>query len=116
MTTMNELLKIEKISTIVSKIAVEDVETTYSGKQGCACGCGGDYYSFEENLDWKLVIATKRLQKINARLKNNPSQVEVDWSYVSIEGINTATRIYLKKHITYQRADDGALIRVEEVK
>ena len=112
MTTMNELLKIEKISTIVSKIAVEDVETTYSGKQGCACGCGGDYYSFEENL----VIATKRLQKINARLKNNPLQVEVDWSYVSIEGINTATRIYLKKHITYQRASDGALIRVEEVK
>ena len=109
---MNELLKIEKISTIVSKIAVEDVETTYSGKQGCACGCDGDYYSFEENP----VIATKRLQKINARLKNNPSQVEVDYSYVSIEGINTATRIYLKKHITYQRAYDGALIRMEEVK
>ena len=105
--------KMESITTtLVTKISMADIETTYNGEQGCACGCGGDYFTPAENLE----IATKRLNKINARLKSKPSDVENGHSYLSLEGATRATRVYLIKGITYRfNYTQQQLVREERI-
>jgi hypothetical protein len=84
-------------TTIVTKISIEDIEKTYNGEQGCACGCGGDYMYTNETP----ATAAKHIAKINARLKSNSSDVENGGNYFSIEGVTRATRIYFKDGIRY---------------
>lgn len=45
---------------------LEMATDTYSGKTGCACGCGGNYASAES------VAGQKRIEKI---MKANPNKV-----------------------------------------
>jgi hypothetical protein len=98
-------------TTIVTKISIEDIKTTYNGEQGCACGCGGDYFTPEENL----TIATKRLAKINARLKSNPFDIEDGFSYFSLEGTTRSTRVYFKEGIRYDIMASGRITRTEKI-
>lgn len=84
-------------STIVTKISIEDIEKSYNGNQGCACGCNGEYIYANENLE----LVAKHLAKINARLKSNPMGVDAEYNYASIEGATRATRVYFKKGVSY---------------
>ena len=104
-------VEFKTIETTVTKIAIEDIETTYNGEQGCACGCGGDYATPADNLE----VATKRLGRINARLKSKHSDVDAGGNYFSLEGDTRATRVYFHNNISYKKSWDGALIRVERV-
>jgi len=97
-------------TTIVTKISIEDIEKTYNGEQGCACGCGGDYMYTNETP----ATAAKHIAKINARLKSNSSDVENGGNYISIEGATRATRIYLKDGIRFN-FKDGQIARTETI-
>lgn len=96
--------------TVVTKIAIEDIDKTYNGDQGCACGCGGEYIDADTNHE----LAAKHLARINARLKSNASQVDVEWNYAAIEGVNKALRVYYKAGVRYTREMfTNELVRIE---
>jgi hypothetical protein len=100
-------------STLVTKISIDDINCTYYGEQGCACGCGGEYQHPENGGD-ELATALKHLAEINARLKSNAATVQQASSYFSIEGATRATRIYFKNGIHYA-IKDGNLFRTETI-
>lgn len=102
-----------EITTTVKQIAIEDVAQAYYGEQGCACGCGGEYVTPEQNLE----LVTKYLKKINARLKSNPEGVDANFNYASIEGDTRATRVYFKDNVSYHfQYRTTTLQRTEEIK
>ena len=51
-----------------------DINQTYNGLSGCACGCGGNYTDKGENTG----KARARINKINVAYLYNPSSVTVD--------------------------------------
>ena len=74
-------------------ISFKNIQKTYCGKTGCACGCGGTYAA-PEHADVNHYTAKSdrtvkiRLNKILKALESNPEAVEVDhfgdteiWSY-----------------------------------
>ena len=81
--------------TRVEKITIEDVERTYRGDLGCACGCGGDYFD-TSNEEHKAEIE-KHIKYVNSRIKEMGSfgnGVEVtNPSYTK------ATRLYFKEGV-----------------
>jgi len=47
---------------LATEINLSQIEKTYRGRRGCACGCRGDYYSLNyENIDVEKV--SKEIQK-----------------------------------------------------
>lgn len=56
-------------TTFPTVIDSQQVRSTYKGKLGCACGCGGDYTN-ELTAD-----AVKRIAKINRALQKGVIQV-----------------------------------------
>ena len=46
--------------TAVTEVALVDVDRTYRGDTGCACGCGGEYYDIND---------TQNEAEVNRRIK-----------------------------------------------
>jgi hypothetical protein len=69
----------------------------YTGKQGCACGCGGNY--FTEQRDFRRVLNLLR------KRESEGNNIEVMEGFrgefiVSYEGENRASRIYTTQTLT----------------
>jgi hypothetical protein len=78
------------------------INSTYNGKTGCACGCGGDYTEKGENTN----KAKSRINKINKFFAQKPTSVTVyDFSDEMLYEITTSvgeefdrvTRVYVAK-------------------
>jgi hypothetical protein len=40
-----------------TEIKLDQIDKTYRGRTGCACGCGGEYYDLnEQNIDAEQVV------------------------------------------------------------
>ena len=78
-------------------IKITDVEKTYNGETGCACGCGGSYaYPTEKDL----ATVVRRVNLINKAIESDPTSVEVDAHrgtviYELALGAKRVTRVYV---------------------
>jgi hypothetical protein len=100
-------------STDVATIDFTDIEKTYRGKTGCACGCGGNYLytKYEENVENN----TKHYKSIISAIKNK--KVTLEFFGCGVEVANpsytTVTRLYFKDGIEYYNSSKGIERRVE---
>lgn len=98
--------------TRVDKITIEDVERTYRGDLGCACGCGGDY--FETNNEEHKAEIEKHIKYVNSRIKEMGSfgnGVEVtNPSYTK------ATRLYFKEGVRVYKTMFNSIEMITEEK
>jgi hypothetical protein len=96
--------------TRVDKITIEDVERTYRGDLGCACGCGGDYFD-TDNEEHKAEIE-KHIKYVNSRIKEMGSfgnGVEVtNPSYTK------ATRLYFKEGVRVYKTMFNSIEMIKE--
>ena len=74
---------------------ITDIKKVYIGKQGCACGCGGNYYE-QNNLRMLKLLMTKfkRLAETNP-IETYDENWEDEKMY-AIELENRAIRFYIK--------------------
>lgn len=87
------------------QIQMKDVRTTYNGLNGCACGCGGEYFdaAYHEDTSWRTVNprgAKMRVNKINKALAaGDPDVTVIDFGdEVMFEiptGEDRVTRVYV---------------------
>ena len=97
-------------ATRVQEIALTDIDRTYRGDVGCACGCGGDY--FDVTNDEHIAEIKKHLKYINQRLKDAlpfGSGIEV-----TNPAYTKATRVYLKEGTVIYKDGWNNLIRITE--
>lgn len=92
----------------VEKVTLEDIERTYRGKTGCACGCGGEYYDIDNSEH--LAEITKHLKYVNSKIAeagffgngvelNNPAYTKV-------------TRLYFKEGVRFYKDDYQTVDRI----
>jgi len=82
-----------------TEIKIDQVEKTYRGKTGCACGCGGEYYYTGSSDE----VATKEVIKHIKHINKNSERVTT-WVGFSNQLIlelenpsgTSVTRVYLK--------------------
>ena len=88
---------------LATEITLDQVEQTYRGRNGCACGCGGEYYNLDDkNINPEKV--SKEIEKHIKHINKNISRVKVFVlgrnNEVCLELENpsgtSVTRIYLK--------------------
>lgn len=84
----------------VETIDINDIEQTYIGKSGCACGCNGDYTKAEDNMS----LTQRRLNKILTNIDDS-NAVEMfnsgaEWHN---EDESRVTRIYFNDGVTYEK-------------
>jgi hypothetical protein len=71
-------------------IKFEEVEQTYNGDTGCACGCGGDYTKANDNV----TLTKKRLTIINKAIIEGRAEFFGNGVEVANESYTRVTRIY----------------------
>jgi hypothetical protein len=80
---------------LLKNLDITQFNQVYSGKQGCACGCGGTYN--ETQRSFKSTV-TRLLNKVN-----EGAELEImkgfDEYIVSWEGSERAIRIYTKENL-----------------
>ena len=92
----------------IDKITIEDIDRTYRGKVGCACGCGGEYYDFDnaEHVD----EINKHIKYINSKL------AEAGFFGTGVELSNPAytkvTRLYFKEGVRFYKDDYNSVDRI----
>ena len=97
-------------ATRVQQIAITDIDRTYRGDVGCACGCGGDYFDVTNNEH--LAEINKHLNYINQRLQRAlPFGCGVE---VTNPADTKATRIYLKEGVVIYKDGWNNLIQITE--
>ena len=75
---------------LAKEINLSQIEKTYRGRNGCACGCQGDYYSLnEQNVDAEKV--SKEIQKHIKYVNKN-----IDRAQLFIFGRNNRVCLELK--------------------
>lgn len=80
----------------IKSITVDQVITTYRGKTGCACGCGGEYVTPEENAR----AVNNRVSFINENINDSRLVVdtykdEIIYELENLEGTRV-TRVYVQ--------------------
>jgi len=83
----------------MNAIKMQDVNETYRGKTGCACGCGGDYATTEENAN----SVKRRVNFINKNI-GSPSLIVDTYEDETIYELENAsgsrvTRVYVKTEV-----------------
>jgi len=85
-----------------TEIKLDQIDKTYRGRTGCACGCGGEYYDLNgQNIDAEQVSKEikKHIKHINKNSERAEMYILMD-NQVCIELENpsgtSVTRIYLK--------------------
>ena len=98
-------------ATNVTTIDFADIEKTYRGKTGCACGCGGDYLEtqFAENAE----ANTKHYKSIISAIKNEKTTLEFFGCGVEVSNpsYTTVTRLYFKDGVEYYKLYSGRIER-----
>ena len=84
-----------KIVHELPQIDITKINQVYLGKQGCACGCGGNYHETER---MKKTALTKLEQRASEGLEINVGLAE-DKSIISWEGETRAVRIYTQQDV-----------------
>jgi hypothetical protein len=87
---------------LATEIKLDQIEKTYRGRNGCACGCNGEYYDLDyENIDPEQVL--KEIKKHLKHINKNSERVEIYLglkNQVILELQNpsgtSVTRIYMK--------------------
>jgi len=75
---------------------LEDIEQAYIGKQGCACGCGGNYYE-QDNPKMLKSLITKALKLLKTENLERVGKDLKEHMIYSIELETKAIRFYVKK-------------------
>lgn len=103
---------LRKAITAVGRLTVEDIRTVYTGRQGCACGCGGDYKETPRAKKLAITNLKKKFAKIEEQVAlngvSNLLKIECGEAWfdndgkfrdhiVSWEGEERAYRIYAKE-------------------
>jgi hypothetical protein len=98
-------------ATTVEAIDPADIDRTYRGKTGCACGCGGDYFD-AVNAEHAAQI-TKHSKYIFSGIKNKKEGIEFFGCGVELASpsYTTVTRIYFKDGIEYYTLSYGRIER-----
>jgi hypothetical protein len=98
-------------ATNVTTIDFADIKSTYNGKTGCACGCGGNYFEteFAENAE----VNTKHYKSIISAIKNNKATLEFFGCGVEVANpsYTKVTRIYFKDGVEYYQLYSGRIER-----
>jgi hypothetical protein len=80
------------------KASIKDISTVYSGKEGCRCGCGGEYvtssYSTAQRSEVNDALIIKRLKRAKT-LINKGAIFEMGDTYANlITGKNRVLTFY----------------------
>ena len=78
--------------------AFENVDKAYNGRQGCMCGCNGDYaYTHNDKEDWQGdVNMTKVKRRYNKVMNSENKVVDVYASCVYVDDGDRTTVVYFK--------------------
>jgi hypothetical protein len=84
------------MDSVLNILDISNFNTAYTGKQGCACGCGGNYFYDERNFKRVLNLIRKR------ESEGNPIEVSkgINEYIVSYEGDIRAARIYTNQNLS----------------
>jgi hypothetical protein len=95
----------------INKITMEQIEMSYRGKSGCACGCGGDYLYIEVAANEKEIA--KHINYIN----NNLMDANFFGTGVEVYAPNgnTVTRLYFTEDTLWFKTDTS-VIKVSETR
>ena len=98
-------------ATLVEAINPADIDHTYRGKTGCACGCGGDYFEVT-NAEHSTEV-TKHTKHIFGAIKNRKAGVEFFGCGVELPSpsYTSVTRIYFKDNVEYYTLPGGRIER-----
>lgn len=78
-------------------VKIDEINRSYIGKQGCACGCGGNYH---ETNRMKKSSLTKLKTKCNdGELIEVVKGIMGDTNIICWEGETRAIRIYTKQNL-----------------
>lgn len=80
---------------ILKNLDITQFNQVYSGRQGCACGCGGTYNETERSFKSTL---TRLTTKIKSGEEIQIMEGSKEW-IVSWEGEEKAIRIYTKENL-----------------
>ena len=96
---------------LITEIKVEQIESSYRGKNGCSCGCNGDYFYSEQSIteckmeltDEEIAVNQKEIAKHLKHINRNLDRAELSFfsdNSICIEVENdsqtSVTRIFLK--------------------
>lgn len=85
------------MSSVLDNLNTSHFTNAYTGKQGCACGCGGNYFKTQKDFNRVLNLLRKK--------EREGKCVEVTHGFgdefiVSYEGENRAVRVYTTQSLT----------------
>lgn len=95
----------------VETISALDIEKTYRGKTGCACGCGGDYIYFGDTDSVTKIL--KHYNYIVRGIKQGKALFFGNGVEVENPSGTSVTRIYFSKGISYEQYASGRIERTE---
>lgn len=69
----------EAVGSVVHELELANVEKVYSGRDGCRCGCGGNYsYSTTaKREEWQGKVNPAMIRKVVRYMIENAAEVEV---------------------------------------
>lgn len=98
--------------TAVTEVALVDVEKTYRGDTGCACGCGGEYYDIDDAQNEAEV--NRRIKYVLRGIREGKAEFFGNGVEVANPSYTKVTRLYFKDGIDYDINRDGTFERTEE--
>lgn len=98
--------------TTVTEIAMSDIDRTYRGDTGCACGCGGNYYDINDVQNQDEV--NRRIKYVLRGIRDGKAEFFGNGVEVANPSYTRVTRLYFKDGIDYDRLASGNLKRTEE--
>ena len=98
--------------TTVTEIAMSDIDRTYRGDTGCACGCGGNYYDIDDAQNQDEV--NRRVKYVLRGIRDGKAEFFGNGVEVANPSYTRVTRLYFKDGIDYDINRDGTFERTEE--
>ncbi len=98
--------------TTVTEIAMSDIDRTYRGDTGCACGCGGNYYDIDDAQNQDEV--NRRVKYVLRGIRDGKAEFFGNGVEVANPSYTRVTRLYFKDGIDYNRLASGNLKRTQE--
>ena len=98
--------------TVVTEVSLVDVEKTYRGDTGCACGCGGEYYDINDAQNEAEV--NRRIKYVLRGIREGKAEFFGNGVEVANPSYTKVTRLYFKDGIDYDINRDGTFERTEE--
>lgn len=97
----------------VENILAIDIDRTYRGATGCACGCGGNYYDATDEKNAAEVA--RRIKYVLRGIKNGKAEFFGNGVEVANPSYTRVTRIYFKDGVDYDVYASGRIERSVKV-